>query len=601
MKSKRSSLKKINESFELLPEDKNPKEIIGEQAEEEFYQHYKKLDKVAQQNDHFYLQDSAFTSILKTAEFQLLTPCKMGMIRSNGYEDTLKIPNMHFGNKYAEVLTEGLKKTPNITKFNLKGNKITEEGADKLLRIVAKGAKIIDFTENQVGKLGCEHISISLASKDCKIEYLNLEANKLGDYQSIIILESAIKNRTLKYLNLSRNYMSDKCADFIKNLLEIPNQLCELYLHWNNFKAGSGKIIFQGLLENDTLRVLDISNNNLGSGGQCADQIVEFLLKNQELRHLDLSYNNFLAEHSIIIAKGLEKNKSIYGIHYQGNECSYVDSRGFIVVDKTEKIKDQTGSYLKTRIKGCECVANQVFKSHREQDLRDFCWICHGLVENQFEIHLDQLKDRKPEDPVFIHFNFENYKANYLGKQQGNIFKYKRMLPPGEIDFFFTYSDQFIPFIEENLQSKPNHEPNIPQVQLAEDLVQDLELPKVNVVVNKKYMDLIKVYQPQNTIEPRTRDPVYVPSQKKKQKKKWKFEISLMFPWKPDTQEKITQCFEFDWPMCQITKLVKKEDDLHAVKNFLHGKYKQIKENLQAFCYNEPSSRYLGCTKRSLL
>lgn len=72
----------------------------------------------------------------------------MGMIRSNGYEDTLKIPNMHFGNKYAEVLTEGLKKTPNITKFNLKGNKITEEGADKLLRIVAKGAKIIDFTEN---------------------------------------------------------------------------------------------------------------------------------------------------------------------------------------------------------------------------------------------------------------------------------------------------------------------------------------------------------------------------------------------------------------------------------------------------------------------
>lgn len=49
-------IKKINESFEILPEDKHPKDIIGDQAEEEFYQHYKKLDKVAQQNHHFYLQ-----------------------------------------------------------------------------------------------------------------------------------------------------------------------------------------------------------------------------------------------------------------------------------------------------------------------------------------------------------------------------------------------------------------------------------------------------------------------------------------------------------------------------------------------------------------
>lgn len=75
---------------------------------------------------------------------------------------------MHFGDKYAEVLTEGLKKIPNITKFNLKGNKITEQGADKLLKIVSKSAKTIDLCENQIGRLGCEHISISLSSKDCK-------------------------------------------------------------------------------------------------------------------------------------------------------------------------------------------------------------------------------------------------------------------------------------------------------------------------------------------------------------------------------------------------------------------------------------------------
>ena len=41
----------------------------------------------------------------------------------------------------------------------------------------------------------------------------------------------------------------------------------------------------------------------------------------------------FTYNDSVQIAQGLEKNKTIIGIHFSGN-WGYVDSRGFIVVEK---------------------------------------------------------------------------------------------------------------------------------------------------------------------------------------------------------------------------------------------------------------------------
>jgi len=52
--------------------------------------------------------------------------------------------------------------------------------------------------------------------------------------------------------------------------------------------------------------------------------------KNKDLIHLDLSCNLFNNEDTVILAQKLEKNKSIFGIHFSGNS-GYVDSLGFIV------------------------------------------------------------------------------------------------------------------------------------------------------------------------------------------------------------------------------------------------------------------------------
>lgn len=44
-------------------------------------------------------------------------------------------------------------------------------------------------------------------------------------------------------------------------------------------------------------------------------------------------------------------------------------------------------------------------------------------------------------EPFFIHFDFEQYKGNYIGtKQKNNAYAYKRMVPAGPMPFFFTAS-----------------------------------------------------------------------------------------------------------------------------------------------------------------
>lgn len=48
---------------------------------------------------------------------------------------------------------------------------------------------------------------------------------------------------------------------------------------------------------------------------------------------------------------------------------------------------------------------------------------------------------------MFIHFNFEDFRGNFFGKgtsvKEGfsEVFTYNRMIPPGELEYFFSGDD----------------------------------------------------------------------------------------------------------------------------------------------------------------
>ena len=148
------------------------------------------------------------------------------------------------------------------------------------------------------------------------IEALNLEDNKLGDNITQNLLSALQNNVSLKRLNISKNFLSDKIADIMESFLKKNSYILELYLHWNLFKTPGGIKIFKGILENESLMVLDFSWNSLGNGQtSIVPEILEVFKVNEKILHLDLSNNNFTLDESKKIAAGLNDNHSIYGYY----------------------------------------------------------------------------------------------------------------------------------------------------------------------------------------------------------------------------------------------------------------------------------------------
>jgi len=102
-----------------------------------------------------------------------------------------------------------------------------------LLKTISWKAKVLEINANCIGKIGCENIAKSIEIKDCKLEILNLEDNKLGTASSKIIIDACLKSKTMRILNLSKNFISDSIQDSLKQLIDENTSLREIYLHWN--------------------------------------------------------------------------------------------------------------------------------------------------------------------------------------------------------------------------------------------------------------------------------------------------------------------------------------------------------------------------------
>lgn len=77
------------------------------------------------------------------------------------------LTHSHFrlGDRYAEVVSEGLKSVQSFKKFELANNRLTPKGADVLLPRLHYNAETLDLTGNAIGKIGCEHLSTILSYK----------------------------------------------------------------------------------------------------------------------------------------------------------------------------------------------------------------------------------------------------------------------------------------------------------------------------------------------------------------------------------------------------------------------------------------------------
>ena len=363
------------------------------------------------------------------------------------------------------------------------------------------------------------------------MEELNLEDNKLGDSLISGMLKSLLECKSLRRLNISKNLLTPAINDILDKFIQSNFMLQEIYLHWNKFNASTGIKIFDSLLDNDNVMVVDLSWNCLGAlniDNSAVRSICEFLKKNEKVIHLDLSNNNFSLEESNRIAESLKSNHTIYGFHFEGN-YGYGDRRGFILF---EKGKGRNINHLNRTHRIESTKRNRKVKfGDTELKSRDCCWICDGWNE----ISIIWKPREEDIEPIYIHFDFESYIANYMGqiKPDGN-YVYKRMVPPGPLKFFFTTGE--VQNISEDYEKEDYHDPYLKGVRFGKKLV-NLQVESHNKMEFQYNNSVIgSFYMPTCSTLPRIRDERYRPPKEKKQKRQWSFPISIFKDWKKDNE-----------------------------------------------------------------
>ena len=167
------------------------------------------------------------------------------------------------------AIADALKKCTNISVLSLRDDNINEEVADVLSEAL---------------------------SKNSNIQQLYLGNNHLQDKGVIKITESLNTTEYLLTLDLMNNNISEAAADALASVITSCSQLEQLYLGDNKLQSTGTIKIARAIQQancRSTLRVLDLSNNSIGSDETVGDEISRAVANTELLSVLILDDNAF--------------------------------------------------------------------------------------------------------------------------------------------------------------------------------------------------------------------------------------------------------------------------------------------------------------------
>ena len=410
--------------------------------------------------------------------------------------------------------------------LNLINHNLKDETLEHFLSKIDPQTKKFYLTNNSFGANSLKKF-IEFARFDNKITELELEEAQITDQIASELFINILKFKHLKILNLTSNFISHQSSVELKSLLANNTSLKELYLRRNKLTGVAGTNIFQGLLLNNTLKVLDLSWNIIGMKS-CSDGLNK-LLKQEScgLVHIDLSYNNFTMKECQMIKEGISSNHNLYGLHFEGN-YGYMDAKGFLIIPENFRKKPFADYNTARRIKGLKSyhqktannakivqnpmeessISNysnnsemKVFTNNTgftvtsqnpngidDEDpipFKDCCWLCENWHEAVFELSLDELVDLPPITRAFIHLDIDGFQGNVMIKPNPKASKYlfRKVLPATRVTFFFTVNE--LQLTSERFFTMKNPTPVLQEIRIGEMVIPELEMPELNYIEEK--------------------------------------------------------------------------------------------------------------------
>ncbi|KAL4492967.1 hypothetical protein ABPG72_020746 [Tetrahymena utriculariae] len=482
----------------------------SQDIEDQFRFIHKNIEKIEEKN-HFYGQQSTFlVDLVSTLNKIQLPPQKMNYLKDNRNCSVLNINNFQMSAKQTGFFTKVISTEPyknNLTVITANNNNITDSEFINMIKQLPHRIEVLIFKQNFISNQGIIQISEVLKSNHQQLMQLDLENNKIKDLGAKALFKALLQNNSLNKLNLSQNQIGDACSQELKDLLESTMTLQELYLKWNNFRQDGGICIAQGIKKNQSLKVLDISFNNLAShqskkilssekelSPSLGKQFAEAFILNKKLIHLDMSNCNLEDQDCQLIQEAIKKNTILFGLHFEGNSNYFVDENGFI--NKDEKIvSDDLDQDLFQQIGRPNVFTHSIqgilyTVNPQKKMYRDICWVCEGWEYLQFNYDDNNNQNLKVQGDLFIHFDFDGYKAHKMQKIGSQSYQFHKMCPPNKtVQYFITEPKQMQIILDDHsnkIQVKKALHINIQYKQALsnneEEGVTTLEIDQFNVI-----------------------------------------------------------------------------------------------------------------------
>ncbi|XP_033214878.1 leucine-rich repeat-containing protein 45-like [Belonocnema kinseyi] len=164
----------------------------------------------------------------------------------------------------------------------------------------------------------CEILAQMLASSS-SIKVLDLSDCMLLPKGLSSFLNALCDGSSISYLNLKGNSISGSTVEQLGQVFLHNNTLKILHLEWNSL--GSNVECFsafcEGLSKNHNLEELDLKYNQISP--HCAEALSKVLKYNKSLKNLDLAWNTLGLQGGQMMLNGMRENKTIISLNLRGN------------------------------------------------------------------------------------------------------------------------------------------------------------------------------------------------------------------------------------------------------------------------------------------
>ncbi|EAR89295.2 hypothetical protein TTHERM_00371100 (macronuclear) [Tetrahymena thermophila SB210] len=409
-----------------------------------FYQQYKKLSKITQYDKRYKTNKFIYKSMCQKAEECNLLPKTFEIFKSNScVHKELNLNNYGIGEQYCKVFSEALQveDLQHLKKLKISQNNLRGGSLNKIFKSCASKMKVLDISGNSVRQEDLATFKPLFARTT--LAFLNIAQCRIGDTGFTELYQNIKENQHLKVLNISMNNLTEISAEKLKKLLTYNTSLQELYLHWNNFKNEGGCEILKGVLENSYLKVFDISYNSLKYQG-------------------DLNEQNQQKAAAYYIAQILSKETSellhldVSYNNFSPTECKMIQESLFYnswlfglhfegnsnyVVDSSGFIVELQNGFRprmqhKRQIKSIHQIPFFQEDELWDSDQQQLQDIC-WICQGWQEVII-QAKDIQ-EEPLYLHLSYQNFKPELLKKNEEGHYIKSLMIPKNKkIEFFFS-------------------------------------------------------------------------------------------------------------------------------------------------------------------